>query len=81
MLKPNSVFRELPSALDRKQVLFLDGIGKSYEITAFAYQRLKAMLTTIPNGDLESASCRELYVPALLDAWAIVDSIDRFSAL
>ncbi|WP_417736493.1 hypothetical protein [Rosistilla oblonga] len=81
MLKPNSVFRELPRALDRKQVLFLDGIGKSYEIAAFAYQRLKEMLTTIANGDLESASYRELYVLALLDAWAIVDSIDRFSAL
>jgi hypothetical protein len=81
MIKPNSVLRCLPSELDRKQALFLDGIRHSAEIANLAYERLKHVLTQIASEDTADSERKLLYTAAFLDAWAVVDSIDRFRSL
>jgi hypothetical protein len=81
MIKSNSILRALPSELDRKQELFLDGIRHSAEIANLAYERLRGVLTEIASEDIPESERGQLYTPAFLDAWAVVDSIDRFRAL
>lgn len=81
MISRNSRLRRLPAALDRKQALFLDGIRHAGEIAGLAYPRLQATLARIATQDLSPEVADQLYTSAFLDAWALVDVIDRFRAL
>lgn len=81
MIKPDSILRRLPSDLDRKQALFLDGIRHAAEIAHLAYERLRHLLTKIAAEDTSDDERGQLYTPAFLDAWSVVDSIDRFRGL
>lgn len=81
MIAPDSILRRLPPELDRKQTLFLDGIRHSAEIAHLAYERLGCILTRIAIEDPSKDEGRQLYTSALLDAWSVVDSIDRFRGL
>ncbi|QQS40351.1 MAG: hypothetical protein IPM63_13415 [Acidobacteriota bacterium] len=81
MIKPDSILRRLPSGLDRKQALFIDGIRHSGEIASFAYERLKRVLTQIASEETPQSERGALFTPAFLDAWAVVDAIDRFRGL
>jgi hypothetical protein len=81
MIEANSILRRLPEGLDRKQALFLDGIRHASEITAFAYARLQRMLTQIAVTEKVDEQRRDCYTSAFLDAWTVVDAIDRFRSL
>jgi hypothetical protein len=81
MISRDSVLRHLPASLDRRQALFLDGIRHAGEIAGLAYQRLRDTLTQIALNEHELAAADHLYTSAFLDAWALVDVIDRFRAL
>ena len=81
MISKDSVLRRLPTAIDKKQSLFLDGIRHSVEIASLAYNRLKRILTKIAEEQINEEERGALYTPAFLDAWAIVDAIDRFRTL
>lgn len=81
MISRDSRLRRLPAALDRKQALFLDGIRHAGEIAGLAYPRLQATLTRIATQDLAPDAADQLYTSAFLDAWSLVDVIDRFRAL
>jgi len=78
-----SPFRTLPADLPREQILFLDGIRYSAEITALAYSRLwantaamtKAMADQIGVQDPNSSTA------ALSDAWTMIDSTYRLREL
>lgn len=81
MIANNSILRRIPANIDPKQALFIDGIRHAAEIIDLAYSRLEKALTKIA---LEPPSSEELpnVVPYLfLDAWAIVDAVDRFRML
>ncbi|MDF1659521.1 MAG: hypothetical protein P1U58_18030 [Verrucomicrobiales bacterium] len=80
MLKPNTVLRRLPKALDPKQVLFLDGIRHASDIATFSYSRLKQTLTEIALQEQQNATAIQS-TSAFLDAWSVVDSIDRLRGL
>lgn len=71
----------MPPTLDRKQVLYLDGIRHCAEMAGLAYVRLKKTLTEISVAGEEPVSNRALFTSAFLDAWSLVDVIDRFRAL
>ena len=80
-MSENSILRRLPVNLDAKQAFFIDGIRHSVEIIELAYHRLNNTLTQIA---LKPPTADELlntspYV--FLDAWAMVDAIDRFRML
>ncbi len=81
MISQNSILRRLPPQLNRKQALFLDGIRHAVEIVDLAYTRLQATLTNIALGNQSEPLRENLFTPAFLDAWALVDAIDRFRAL
>lgn len=81
MISDDSILRQLPPELDRKQVLFLDGVRHTGEIADLAHQRLKSTLTQIATQDLSLDQLRPFFTSAYLDAWALIDVIDRFRAL
>lgn len=80
MISEDSILRRLPSQIDRKQLLFLDGMRHAAEIICLAYSRLKLSLTKIAHDDDASHSKKDI-TSAYLDAWAIVDAVDRFRLL
>ena len=51
IIRTDSVLRQLPVGLDRKQALFLDGIRHAAEIMSLAYSRLTTTLTRIAQSD------------------------------
>lgn len=81
MLSHNSILRRLPPGLDKKQLVFLEGVRHSAEITWLAYLRLERMLTHFLDSPSGGSPDTEEYVEAFMDAWAVVDSIDRFRQL
>ncbi len=81
MISQNSILRRLPPMCNRKQALFFDGIRHAVEIIDLAYFRLQATLTDIALSNPSEATQTNLFTAAFLDAWALVDSIDRFRAL
>ncbi len=81
MIAKDSVLKHLPAALDRKQALYFDGIRHCGEIAGLAYSRLKQTLTQIAFEENEPGSNNFLFTSAFLDAWSLVDVIDRFRAL
>lgn len=82
MLSENSILRRLPSGIDPKQMVFLDGIRHAAEIAGLAYSRLEAVLTLLVSTHDESVPVNgQAYVAAFMDAWSLVDSVDRFRML
>jgi hypothetical protein len=78
MIAPDSILRRLPGQLDPKQLLFFDGIRHAAELVSLAYSRLQQTLTYIAREDGEVGGA---FPAAFLDAWAVVDGIDRFRLL
>jgi hypothetical protein len=81
MISNSSILRRLPVALDPKQALFIDGIRHAVEIAYFAYIRLGQTLTDLATQDYKSEVLATKTTSAFLDAWAIIDAIDRFCSL
>jgi hypothetical protein len=81
MISDGSILRRLPASLDRKQVLFLDGIRHAVEIIDFANRRLTLQLTNVVLKNQPGPVTRDLFSGAFLDAWALVDATDRFRCL
>lgn len=81
MLSENSSLRRVPASLNRKQAVFIDGIRHSAEIIALAHSRLRSTLTELALNP-PSANELPLVTPhAFLDAWALVDAVDKFRLL
>jgi len=80
LIAQDSPLLRLPTQLNPKQTLFFDGIRHAAELADYAYTRLVESLTKIA----VAASQREAqgsYTAPFLDAWAVVDSIDRLRGL
>lgn len=59
----------------------MDGIRHAVEIIELAYIRLSETLTSAALNPPSSSELPKLLATALLDAWSIVDAIDRFRML
>jgi hypothetical protein len=81
MITNKSILHRLPPNMDARQALFIDGIRHAGDIVSFAYTRLLQTLTEIAVCDNSIADVDTLYTSAFLDAWSIVDAIDRFRML
>ncbi len=81
ILARDSILRRLPPELDPKQALFIDGIRHSVEIIDLAFPRLRGTLTDIAIADPKALDLPAASAHAFLDAWAMVDAIDRFRML
>lgn len=73
----NSPLRNLPTALDPVQGLFLDGIRYGIEMADIAFSRLTDYLKVASVSKEPEGS----FAGAFLDAWAFVDSIHRLREL
>lgn len=63
-------------------MVFLDGIRHAAEIADLAYDRLQGTLTEISSTHRTGGEERpQLYTAAFLDAWALVDALDRCRSL
>lgn len=78
LVRDDSILRNIPATLNRKQALFLDGMRHAAEICDFSYRRLQHTLTEIA---VVVDHPKELATSAFVDAWAIVDALDRFRML
>ncbi len=81
MIDADSVLRRLPVGLDSKQALILDGIRHAAEIMSLAYSRLTVTLTRIALSDSARSDYSADITSSFLDAWSLVDAVDRFRAL
>jgi hypothetical protein len=81
LLRPDTCLRFLPASINRRQAVFIDGVRHSAETIDFAYGRLRNTLTRIALGDFTHPEFNDLVTSGFLDAWAIVDAIDRFRML
>lgn len=79
IIDENSPLRRLP-VLNREQTLFLDGIRYSIEMADLAYCRLKETLYEMSincGNQLPNKHIHVNIVSSVLDAWSIIDSLDR----
>ena len=67
--------------LSPKQAFFIDGIRHAVDIMELAYGRLRETLTNIALNPPTSATLPKIAPHAFLDAWAMVDAVDRFRML
>lgn len=81
MLDENSILRRVPVAVNPKQALFIDGIRHAIEIINIAYGRLRDTLTEMALTPPNSLKLPRSSAHAFLDAWAMIDAIDRFRTL
>jgi hypothetical protein len=80
MIARESPLRRLPTGIDPKQALFLDGIRHAAEIADLALRRLDAQLTELAMAHAQSQE-RSNFTGPFLDAWAFVDAVDRLRSL
>jgi hypothetical protein len=81
MLSENSILLRLPQGMDVKQTILFDAIRHSAEVSWLAHSRLDATLTWLVDCDENDLDRRGMINSAYLDAWALVDAIDRFRSL
>jgi len=81
MISENSALLRLPPQLVPEQVVLFDGIRHAAEISWLAYERLDTALTWLVDADEDDPQRRKVVTAAYLDAWSLVDAIDRFRSL
>ena len=77
----DSPLRLLPANLDRRQMLFFDGIRVATEMAESAYHRLAHSLQQAATNTIAPEDLPKLVPLCFLDAWSIVDSTNRLRVL
>ena len=80
IIPSGSTLKNIPSNLDPKQRVQLDGIRSSIEMADLAFRRLVQSLSLISKR-AEQDFNSDNYTLAFSDAWTIIDSIDRLRGL
>ena len=80
LLAHDSPLRALPLHLDRAQMLVLDGISASIDMTMVAYRQLQNALLE-NDRSTDPTSRRAATVVAVMNAWTIVDAVHRLGVL
>jgi hypothetical protein len=80
LLSDDSPLRALPTQLDRRQVVVLNGIGTSIDMTEVAYRQLQAVLREHNRVDGQGPG-RPATIHALTTAWTIIDTANRLRTL
>lgn len=81
LLRRESPLRRIPVNVTPKQALFFDGIRHAVEVMDVAFKRLRDALTRLALNDPTSEDLPLICAGVFLDAWAMVDAIDRFRML
>src|SRR6266487_2598090 len=81
LVHDDSPLRRLQVRLERKQLLFFDGIRHAIEIADLAYERLRDTLSPITLNDQNAPFPKLRATGAFLDSWVIIDAVDRLRGL
>jgi hypothetical protein len=81
LIGTESPLRRLPVGLSREQTLCIDGVRMSAEIVDLAHSRLMEDLRRLSEPDCPQAVRHERLVPAVQDAWTIIDAVHRIRKL
>lgn len=82
IINADSALRHFPANSDDKQTLFFDGIRYSMEMANLSYVRLQETLLDLTlNFKTKKPETNSFFVPIILDAWSIVDSVHRLRTL
>lgn len=83
-LEKDSPFFRLPPNLDPVQAHFFEGLALSAQMAHESYTRLAAALWKLTSQAVEGSEDQDLgsdLPPIFMDAWMVVDAINRFRAL
>lgn len=81
IIRSDSPLRRLPVSLNRKQMLFLDGIRIAAEIVDLTYSRLVETLCRLADKDSAASRRNSTIISAIQDTWSIIDSVHRLRSL
>jgi hypothetical protein len=81
LLGRDSSLRSIPVNVDAKQAFYLDGMRHAVEIMDVSFGRLRSALTRLARHPPASNDLPGISAGLFLDAWAMVDAIDRFRTL
>ena len=82
IIRTDSVLRRLPSELDPKRRLFVDGIRYAVEMADMAYSRLcQTLLALVVENRGRTDGLGQRIVSSMLDAWSVIDSVQRLRNL
>lgn len=81
LIDKESILRQVPQGLDKRQLLFLDGIRVSADICDLSIKRLSKSLKKLPSLVAYSEDYITEVISAVQDAWAVIDSVHRFREL
>lgn len=81
IISNDSPLRRIPSQIDRRQILSFDGIRYSIEMADLAHSRLQEILLEIAQSSSHPEPESFYYPSVILDAWSIVDSVNRLRGL
>jgi hypothetical protein len=78
ILRPDSPLRGIPEGYSVKQVHYLEGLRFCFEMADLAYSRLEETLIALSLAAAKGDPARHgLVASALMDAWSIIDQVDR----
>lgn len=81
LIPHDSPLHKLPTSLDRRMILFLDGIRYSFQIFELASTRLSHTLEDLSFIDQNPVELNSRIASAISDAWTMIDSTHRLREL
>lgn len=81
LVPPDSPLRLVPTSLDRKAVLYFDGIRYSLHVFDLAAARLASTLLLLSREQEDKSAVADRIALAISDAWMLIDSIHRLREL
>lgn len=81
LIPAESNLRRIPADVDRRTILFLDGIRYSIQSFEISSRRLAQTLNQLSNAQDTKDNLGEIISIATIDAWSIIDSIHRLREL
>jgi hypothetical protein len=81
LLGRDSPLRRIPVHVHPKHAIFLDGMRHALEVMDVGFSRLRKELTRLALKPPEPADLPLVSASVFLDAWAVIDAIDKFRQL
>jgi len=81
LVPPDSPLRQVPDSIDRRSVLYLDGIRYCFHIFDLASARLVTALQALSTSYVSPQLLADQIATAISDAWTMVDTVHRLREL
>src|SRR5450631_3661313 len=81
LVPADSPLCRVPTGVDRKTVLFYDGIRYCFQIFDLTFTRLVESLQTLSSKDQQRDLLSERIASAVIDSWTLIDAAHRLREL